>query len=216
LEIETIFLIPRCKMAQLDAGLAMSLGTRRDLIFGHDGNARAAASVILVGVLATLIGSVFMAIGPRFKQELRPAHYAYIGDSTSPVRVIGHAPRENGSCDQQVWPNIDQRCLVRTEATANSGNTPSPEQNEKLSPLTPTAPTVGRQSSSQDATLGSMPQYATTPTPLAQDSLNVTEPSDATVDSSGELRQQDPIEPPRKRARQHYRTFHLHFGAFRF
>ncbi len=205
-------------MAQLDAGLAMSLDTRHDLIFGHDGNARAAASVILVGVLATLIGSIFMAIGPRFKQEPRPARYAYIGDSTSPVRFIGHAPRENGSCDQQVWPNIDQRCLVRREATANSGNTPSPEQNEQLSPLTPTPPTMdsSSDSSSQDDKLGSMSQYATTPTPPAEDALNVTEPSDAMVDSSGELRQQDPIEPPRKRARQHYRTFHLHFGTFRF
>ena len=80
--------------------------------------------------------------------------------------------------------------------------------------------TMDRQSSSQDATLGSMPQYATAPTPLAQDALNVTEPSDARVDPSndsvGELRQQEPIEPPRKRARRHYRPFHLHFGAFRF
>ena len=69
-------------------------------------------------------------------------------------------------------------------------------------------------------TLGSVPQYTTTPTPLAQDALTITEPSDATVDPSndsvGELRQQEPIEPPRKRARRHYRPFHLHFGAFRF
>ncbi|MFZ0069260.1 MAG: hypothetical protein WAK90_24125, partial [Pseudolabrys sp.] len=104
--------------------------------------------------------------------------------------------------------------------TANSSNTSSPKQNEKLSPLTPTAMTMDRQSSSQDATLGSMPQYATAPTPLAQDALNVTEPSDARVDpfndSVGELRQQEPIEPPRKRARRHYKPFHLHFGAFRF
>jgi hypothetical protein len=50
----------------------MSLYTRHDLIFGHEGNARAATSVILIGVLAALIGSVFMAIGPRLKQEPRP------------------------------------------------------------------------------------------------------------------------------------------------
>ena len=31
-------------------------------------------------------------------------------------------------------------------------------------------------------TLGSVPQYTTTPTPLAQDALTITEPSDATVD----------------------------------
>ena len=199
----------------------MSLYTRHDLIFGHEGNARAATSVILIGVLAALIGSMFMAIGPRFKQEPRPTRDAYVGGASAPVRVIGHAPRENGSCEQQVWPNIDQRCLVRTEATANSGNTSSPEQNEKLSPLTPTAMTTDRQSSSQDATRGNMPHFATAPTPLdEQDTVNVTEPSDATADLSndsvGELRQQDPIEPPRKRARRHYRSFHLHFGAFRF
>ena len=50
----------------------MSLYRRHDLIFGHEGNARAAASVILIGLLATLIGSVFMVVGPRFKQEPRP------------------------------------------------------------------------------------------------------------------------------------------------
>ena len=198
----------------------MSLGTRHDLIFSHEGNARAAASVILIGLLAALIGSIFMVIGPRFKQEPHPPRDANIGEASAPVRFIGHAPRENGSCDQQVWPNIDQRCLVRTEVTANSSNTSSPKQNAKLSPLTPTAMTMDRQSSSQDATLGSMPQYATAPTPLAQDALNVTEPSDARVDpfndSVGELRQQEPIEPPRKRARRHYKPFHLHFGAFRF
>jgi len=199
----------------------MSLYRRHDLIFGHEGNARAAASVILIGLLATLIGSVFTVVGPRFKQEPRPTRYAYIGEQSAPVRVIGHAPRENGSCDQQVWPNIDQRCLVRTEATANSGNTSSPEQNEKLSPLARTAMTMDRQSSSQDATRGSMPHFATAPTPLEQDTVNVTKPSDATADLSNdsvdeELRQQDPIEPPRKRARRHYRSFHLHFGAFRF
>ena len=57
----------------------MSLYRRHDLIFDHEGNARAATSVILIGVLAALIGSVFMAIGPRFKQEPRPTRDAYIG-----------------------------------------------------------------------------------------------------------------------------------------
>ena len=198
----------------------MSLYTRHDLIFGHEGNARAATSVILIGVLAALIGSVFMAIGPRFKQEPRPTRDAYIGGASAPVRVIGHAPRENESCEQQVWPNIDQRCLVRREAMGNSGNTSSPVQNDKLSPITPTATTMDRQSSSQDATNGSVPYYATAPAPLEQDAHNVTEPSDVTVDGSnnkvGEFRQQEPLEQPRKRARRNYRPFHLHFGAFRF
>jgi len=196
----------------------MSLYTRHDLIFGHEGNARAATSVILIGVLAALIGSVFMAIGPRLKQEPRPTRDAYIGGASAPVRVIGNTPRENGSCEQQVWPNIDRRCLVRREPLANSGNTSSPEQNDKLSPLAPTATTMDRQSSSQDAANGSVPYYATAP--LEKDAHNVTERSDVTVDGSnnsvGEFRQQGPLEQPRKRARRNYRPFHLHFGAFRF
>ena len=198
----------------------MSPGTHHDLIFGHEGNARAAASVILIGVLVALIGSVSMAIGPRFKQEPRPTRDAYNGGASTPVRVIGHALRENGSCEQQVWPHIDQRCLVRTEVTANFGNTSSPEQNTKLSPVAPTAQLMDHQSSSQDTAKRSLPHYATAPTPLEQDVLKVTEPSDATMplsnDSVGELHQQEPIEPPRKRARRHYKPFHLHFGAFRF
>ena len=80
---------------------------------------------------------------------------------------------------------------------ANSGNTSSPEQNDKLSPLTPTATTMDRQSSSQDATNGSVPYYATAPAPLEQDTHNVTEPSDVTVDGSnnkvGEFRHRSPL-----------------------
>jgi hypothetical protein len=195
----------------------MSRGTRHDPIFRHKGNARAGASVILIGALAALIGSVFMVIGPRFKQEPRPPRDAFIGGSSAPVRVIGHAPRENGPCERQVWPNIDQHCLVRTEAKPNSGNTSSPEQNDKLSPATASAIT-DRQSFSQDATKGSTPYYASAPAPSEKEAFNVARPSDVTVDPSidngGELRQQEPTESPRKRARRHYRPFH--FGAFRF
>jgi hypothetical protein len=199
----------------------MSTSARHDLIFSHEGNARAAASVILIGVVATLVGSVFMAIGPRVNQAPRPTGNASIGDPSTPVRVIGYAPRENGPCEQQVWPNIDHRCLVRTEATANSGNITSPEQNDKLSPPTITAATTSPQASSHDVTNGSTPYYASAAEQSRQDALNVTESSDVTADplndNAGELRQQEPqepIEPPRKRARRHYRSFH--FGAFRF
>jgi hypothetical protein len=198
----------------------MSLYTRHDLIFGHEGNARAATSVILIGVLAALIGSVFMAIGPRFKQEPRPTRDAYVGGASAPVRVIGHAPRENGSCEQQVWPNIDQRCLVRTEPRVNSDSASSPPQNDMLSPLITTATTMDRQSPSQDTTNGGTPYYATAPASSQQDVLNEIKPSNVTVsvssDNAGKLRHQEPIEPPRKRARRYNRPFHLHFGAFRF
>lgn len=198
----------------------MSTGARHNLIFGHEGDARAAASVTLVGVVAALIGSVFMAIGPTVKQAPRPTGDTYIGDLSGPVRFVGHAPREKGPCEQQVWPNIDQRCLVRTEATANSGSTSSPERNGKLSPLNATATTVNTQASSHDVTNGSTPYYATVPAPSQQDALNVIESSDVMVDplndNVGELRQQEPIEPPPKRARRHYKPFHFRFGTFHF
>jgi hypothetical protein len=191
------------------------------LIFGHEGNARAAASVILIGVVATLIGSVFMAIGPRFKQAPRPAGDAYTGEVLTPVRIVGNAPRENGPCEQQVWPNIDQRCLVRTEATANSANTSSPERNNKFSAQTAAATTMNTQASSPEVTNGSTPYDATAPTPSRQDAPNVIASSDVMVDplndNVAELREPEPIGPPRKRARRHYyKSFHLHFGAFRF
>ena len=198
----------------------MSTGARHDLIFGHEGDARAAASVTLIGVVAALIGSVFMAIGPRVKQAPRPSGDTYIGDVWGPVRVVGHALRENGPCGQQVWPNIDRRCLVRTEAKANSGNTSLPERNDKLSPLNITATTVNTQASSHDATNGNTPYHATAPALSEQDALNVIESSDVMVDplndSVGELRQSEPIEPPPKRVRRHHKPFHLHFGTFRF
>lgn len=199
----------------------MSPVTRHNLIFGHEGNARAAASVVLVGVLAALIGSVFMAIGPRFKQEPRPIRDAYIGESSAQIRIVGHAPRENGTCEQQVWPNIDQRCLVRTEPAAKPGGISPSEQNNKPPQLTTTSTAMNRLPSTQDAANGDSPYYATTPAPPRQDALNVSEPSDRMEnlpddDDVGELRQQQPIEPPRKRSRRYYRPFHFHFGAFRF
>ena len=103
---------------------------RHGLIFDHHGNARAASCVVLIGVVAALIGSVFMAIGPRSNQERRPAQDAFVGEALKPVRVVGHAPPETGRCDQHVWPNIDRRCLVRTDAATNSGSTSSPVQDD--------------------------------------------------------------------------------------
>ena len=172
----------------------MSPSTRQDLIFGHDANARAAASVILIGVLAALIGSVFMAIGPRFKLEPRPRPDAFIGGVSAPVRIIGHAPHENGPCEQQVWPNVDQRCLVRAEPKAISGNTSSPEQNDNLSSVTAAAIT-DRQSSSQDVARGVTSYYTTAAAPSGKDTVTVAEPSDVKVDrrfdNETELRQQE-------------------------
>src|SRR4051794_22221246 len=117
----------------------MSATSRHDLIFAHEGNARVAASVIMAGMLAVLLGGTVMAIGPELNQEPRAARNA---GATPPaaVRVIGTAPREQAACDQQVWPNIDQRCLVRTEAkTADAQTTEA-----KTAPAATPAPNTGK------------------------------------------------------------------------
>lgn len=93
----------------------MAARTHPDLIFAHAGNARVATSVIMIGMLAVLLGSTAMAIGLG---SLPQPPAARGGADTSPasIRVIGTAPRAQASCDQQVWPNIEQRCLVRVDA----------------------------------------------------------------------------------------------------
>ena len=102
----------------------MPVPSRHDLIFGHEGNARVAASVTIAGILAVLIGGSFMAIGPRLNQDSAVARNAAGGAPQGTVRVVGAAPRENNvACEQQVWPNIDQRCLVRADA-----KTPAPAE----------------------------------------------------------------------------------------
>src|SRR5262245_34948541 len=107
---------------------------RNELIFSHEGNARTAASVILVGVIAALIGSVCMAIGLKVKPAPRPAVDATIGAASTPVRIVGQVPHENVPCDQQVWSNIEQRCLVRKDATPKSENMASTARTNDLAP----------------------------------------------------------------------------------
>ena len=174
---------------------------RHGLIFDHHGNARAASCVVLIGVVAALIGSVFMAIGPLSKQERRPAQDASVGETLKPIRIVGHTPPEIGRCDQYVWPNIDRRCLVRAETAANSGSTSSPVQDDKLSPLT--ARTDSQ--SSQEAMNGATPYQTTAP------AAQMPTASDNNEEEAGV---QEPVEQPRKRTHRHYRSFH--FGTFRF
>lgn len=190
-----------------------------ELIFSHEGNARAAASVILIGVIAALIGSVFMTIGPKVKQSPRPASDASVGAASAPVRIVGQTPRDSAPCDQQVWPNIDQRCLVRSEPALDSGNTSSPARTSKLSP--PPAPTTTAQPPSQDPVSGRPSYNALPPAVRQRDSFNLVEPSDEAAmplyDEADKVRQQEFTEsPPRKRPRRHDRSFRFHFGPFRF
>jgi hypothetical protein len=114
----------------------VSDSTHYDLVFGQ-GNTRVAACVTMAGIVAVLIVGSFMAIGLEVKQNRPSARNA--AATPARVRVIGVAPRQDGPCEQQVWPNIAQRCLVRTDAnaTTDKADVAAPE-NRKLSPLAAT------------------------------------------------------------------------------
>ena len=192
--------------------------TRNELIFSHEGNARAAASVILVGVLAALVGGVFMAIGPKVKPTHREVVDSAVGGASNPVRIVGQAlrdqvPHDNVPCDQQVWPNIQQHCLVRKEAAPKSESIASTARTDELPP--PPAPP-----SSQGAVTTSPPSSVSSAT-RQRKSLDLADSSGEAItpfyEDADELRQQEYMEPPpRKRQRRNYRPFHFHFGAFRF
>lgn len=205
----------------------MPAETRHDLIFGHEGNARVAASVTMAGILAVLIGGSFMAIGPRLNQDSAVARNAAGGAAPGVVRVIGAAPRENNmACEQQVWPNIDQRCLVRADskapapaeakAAANTTAPPAAQENDKLSPLT--AAVVDHPSLPQDdATSGSgVPEDTALLRQTAP--INVTASPNLSADVGND--DVDEMPPPRSvepRKRRHIGfPFHVHFGGFRF
>jgi hypothetical protein len=104
---------------------------------------------------------------------------------------------------------------VRTEANTNSEKASSSVQND-----TNTAIIMDHQSASPDAPNGSAPSNVTTLPPSPPDGFNIAEPShemaDLSNDNDNELRQQEAIEPPRKRARRNHRSFRFYFGAFHF
>jgi hypothetical protein len=194
--------------------------TRNELIFSHKGNARAAASVILVGMIAALVGGVFMAIGPKVKPTSRQTVDSAVGATSNPVRIVGQAPHDqvphdNVPCDQQVWPNIEQHCLVRKEAAPKPENIASTARTGDLPPPPPAPP------SAQGAVSTAAPPSSVPPVTRQRESLDLADSSSDAVtpfyEDADELRQQEYMEPPpRKRQRRNYRPFHFHFGAFRF
>ena len=202
----------------------MSATSRHNLIFAHEGDARVAASVIMVGMLAVLIGGTVMAIGPQIKQEPDAASNAGTA-SPAAVRVIGTAPREQAGCDQQVWPNIDQRCLVRTtnsgtvgSATANDKVAAAPaKDDDKLSPLTIApvehGPAVQNDANSADGVQEDTAVLRSTET-TGQGLRSETTARAASADDEWD-EAPPPVEKPRQHGHRHH-GFHLHFGPFRF
>jgi len=195
----------------------MSADTHDGLIFSHNSDARVAASVTMAGILVVLLGGAFMAIGPQLKQDSSPGRNA--ARAPAAVRIIGTAPPASAPCEQQVWPNIDQRCLVRANLKATPDTTAAATRdNDKLSPLT--AAVVDHPTPPQDdATTGSGVQEDTAV--LRQsDAINATAPPNATSSADDDVHEMPPprmVEPPRRHGPRHHGfPLHLHFGGFRF
>ena len=168
-------------------------------MLGQAGDPRVAASIVLAGIVAALIGGVFMAIGPQLKNN--------------PVRVVG--AHGDAVCENQTWPAIDQRYLVqaKTESAANTSLTKT-EDDAKLSPLTVTGAAVKIQPAPQEATV----------TPSSNNSGAVSDVSGPparsgvtagmTSNEPQEFQQERLVEQPRRPHRQSF-PFGLPFG-FRF
>lgn len=202
----------------------MSIDRYSDLIFAHRSDARAAASVTLAGVIAVLIGAVYMALGPRLPDT--PARSGLANGDANTVRIVGTAPARNGACGDQVWPNIERGCLVRTDANAAAAPekpaakvaAQDPKQDdEKLTPLTATGATVVGGVTPPDAINNVQKEVqkdvsVTRPASVQPETVGRTTRADGTSD----VADNDAGEPARRR-RIHLRfPFHGHIGPFRF
>ena len=69
------------------------LQTHRGFIFSHEGDPRVAASITMAGVIAVLLGGVFMAIGPPLKTSSSLGRKTFGQPEPAAVRMVGRAPR---------------------------------------------------------------------------------------------------------------------------
>jgi hypothetical protein len=184
---------------------------QRDPNSSYAGDPRVAASVVLTGIVAVLIGAVFMAIGPELKANGPATAAASGGPRATPVRIVGVPAREDATCGQQVWPNIDQRCLVpvKRETAADNRPTVTPDDT-KLSPLTATGP-VGKNLPNAQAAAAIAPAPDRTGAVTARDAEAAPAQSDTTVGFSSD----EPEEAPVRRPVRRHIGFPFPFG-FRF
>jgi hypothetical protein len=177
------------------------LQTRCDLIFSHEGDPRVTASITMAGIIAVLLGGVFMAIGPPLKTSTMLERKTSDQPGPTAVRVVGATPREEISCEQQTWPNIAQRCLVRITSGSSAERTlPAAPDNAKLSPPTATENVVAPAPAAAE---GTAPNNLVT----EQKAVSPLKQSDVKVgygtDEMDELPPPRPAEPIRKRAHRH-------------
>jgi hypothetical protein len=171
--------------------------SQRDPIFGHAGDPRVAASIVLIGIVAALIGGVFMAVGPQLKDK--------------EVRLVG--ARGDATCESQTWPAIAQRCLVRAKTESPATTIPTKtEEDAKLSPLTATGGAVKVRSAPQEATVA--PVAGATPDVGATVGITRSDVNVGVANNEPQDIQQERIVEPRRRPRQPF-PFGLPFG-FRF
>ena len=195
----------------------MTADPYHDLIFAHRGNARVAASAVMAGTAAVLVGGALMAIGSPSKLSAPGPHEAR---NATLVRVIGAVPNDNVPCEQQVWPHIAQHCLTQARATAAAD--PAREKpavaentakdNAELTPLTAASVDHGT-SIKDDATSGQGVQEDTAVL-REQDATRL--PADATL-GAAQTEEAPPTERPRRHVYRHVRfPFHVTIGGFRF
>jgi len=183
----------------------------RDQIHSHAGDPRVAASVVLMGIVAVLIGAVSMAIGPELKSNGPAVAAASGGQRATPVRTIGVPAREDATCAQQVWPNIDQRCLVVAKRDAAADNKPAVTPDDgKLSPLTATGPVGKNLPAPQDAAV-----VATAPDRTGVAAAQDAEAAPARFNRAVSIDNDEPEEAPVRRPTRRHIGFPFPFG-FRF
>jgi hypothetical protein len=173
---------------------------QRDPNLSYAGDPRVAASVVLVGIVAVLIGAVFMAIGPELKANGPATAAASGGQRATPVRIVGVPAREDATCGQQVWPNIDQRCLVPVKRETAADNRPAvtPDDTNKLSPLTATGP-VGKNLPNSQGAAAIAPAPDKTNVSAAQDVDAAPARSYATVGFANDEPEEAPVRKPVRR-----------------
>ena len=93
-------------------------------IFRHTGDPRMAATATLAAMIVALFAGAVLAFGvPPQYAALNPQSIARVSPPAAapsgPVRVVGAKTTTPADipCNEQTWPYIDQRCLVRSEAT---------------------------------------------------------------------------------------------------
>jgi hypothetical protein len=201
----------------------MSADIRHDLIFAHASDARVATSVILAGMVSIFIGSAFMVLQPRLALNATFARNPNADTLAAPVRVIDAGPRKRAPCDLQVWPNIDQRCLVRSrtatrlDSNKRTSAASTAEDNALLTPLTATGSKMHRQWPTKDDASESALQ------PKMRQRERIAS-STVTADDGNDMENEiDVLPPPRpvERPHRHVRgrygfPIHLRFGPFRF